>query len=136
MNLSQFFSIELLSGKLRLLLLFLLALTVFNIILSIRLSAKIALIRKETSLIEQQNEDLKTANTNLRNKVSRINSAINANKDKIDFLEAQMLQVHDWLGRLTISDFLESEVTTVEIMETLTERAEWAKKDTKNKKNK
>ena len=32
-------------------------------------------------------------------------------KSSLDILELQMNQVHDWLGRLTISDFMEDLVT-------------------------
>jgi len=130
MKLFQLFQEGLFSGELKFLFFVLTIITVVNVVLSIDLSIKLARIKIETNKIELRNEALQVTNKNLKDTIKRLNSAIKNNEERIDFLSVQMEQVHDWLGRLTISDFLTPNGRdTTDIMEELTERVEYAKEE-------
>ena len=54
---------------------------------------------------------VKTKVLDLEYKVKYLIIHSTEHKSSLDLLESQMSQVHDWLGRLTISDFMEDLVT-------------------------
>ena len=129
MELLQAFHKGLWSGELKFLVLGLTIITVINVVLSINLSRKLTGIRRETSEIETRNETLRVTNKNLKDTIKRLNNAARENEERIAFLGLQMEQVHGWLGRLTISDFIHSDMTTAEVMDELTIRANYAKEE-------
>ena len=129
MELLQAFNKGLWSGELRFLVFGLTIITAINVVLSINLSIKLTKIRRETSKIETRNEALRVTNKNLKDTIKRLNNAVRENEERIAFLGLQMEQVHGWLGRLTISDFIHSDMTTTEVMDELTTRANYAKEE-------
>ena len=129
MELLQAFNKGLWSGELRFLVFGLTIITAINVVLSINLSRKLTRIKRETSKIETRNEALRAANKNLKDTIKRLNNAVRENEERIAFLGLQMEQVHGWLGRLTISDFIHSDMTTTEVMDELTTRANYAKEE-------
>lgn len=129
MELLQAFHKGLWSGELKFLVFGLTIITAINVVLSINLSRKLTGIRRETSKIEDRNETLRATNKNLKDTIKRLNNAVRENEERIAFLGLQMEQVHGWLGRLTISDFIHSDMTTTEVMDELTTRANYAKEE-------
>lgn len=129
MELLQAFHKGLWSGELKFLVFGLTVITAINVVLSINLSRKLTGIRRETSKIETRNEALRVTNKNLKDTIKRLNNAVRENEERIAFLGLQMEQVHGWLGRLTISDFIHSDMTTTEVMDELTTRANYAKEE-------
>ena len=129
MELFQAFNKGLWSGELRFLVFGLTIITAINVVLSINLSIKLTKIRRETSKVEDRNEALRVTNKNLKDTIKRLNNAVRENEERIAFLGLQMEQVHGWLGRLTISDFIHSDMTTTEVMDELTTRANYAKEE-------
>ena len=129
----QAFQTGLWSGELKFLVFGLTVITVINVVLSINLSRKLTKIKKETDKIEARNEALRATNGNLKDTIKRLNNAVRENEGRITFLGLQMEQVHGWLGRLTISDFISSDMTTTEVMDELTVRANYAKDEKENK---
>ena len=133
MELLQAFQKGLWSGELKFLVFGLTIITAINVVLSINLSRKLTKIRRETSKIEDRNEALRATNKNLKDTIKRLNNAVRENEERIAFLGLQMEQVHGWLGRLTISDFIHSDMTTTEVMDELTTRANYAKDEKEDK---
>ena len=129
MELLQAFHKGLWSGELKFLVFGLTVITAINVVLSINLSRKLTGIRRETSKVETRNEALRVTNKNLKDTIKRLNNAVRENEERIAFLGLQMEQVHGWLGRLTISDFIHSDMTTTEVMDELTTRANYAKEE-------
>ena len=128
----QAFQKGLWSGELKFLVFGLTVITAINVVLSINLFRKLTRIRRETKKLEARNEALQATNRNLKDTIKRLNNAVRENEERIAFLGLQMEQVHGWLGRLTISDFIHSDMTTVEVMDELTTRANYAKDEKEN----
>lgn len=128
----QAFQKGLWSGELKFLVFGLTVITVINVVMSINLFRKLTKIRRETRKLEARNEALQATNKNLKDAIKRLNNGVKENEERIAFLALQMEQVHGWLGRLTISDFIHSDMTTTEVMDELTTRASYAKDEKEN----
>ena len=127
----QAFQKGLWSGELKFLVFGLTVITAINVVLSINLFRKLTKIRKEIKKVEARNKALQATNRNLKDTLKRLNNGVKENEERIAFLALQMEQVHGWLGRLTISDFIHSNMTTTEVMDELTTRANYAKSEEK-----
>lgn len=86
--------------------------------------------KKDRIVTRQQEKELKERIKDLEAILRKLIFDDKQTVKKVSFLEEQMLQVHNWLGRLTISDFMtdtpSSTMTTTEIMDELTQRVFWA----------
>lgn len=128
----QAFQKGLWSGELKFLVFGLTVITAINVVLSINLLTKLTKIRKETKKVEARNEALRATNRNLKDTLKRLNTATKENQERIELLTLQMEQVHHWLSRLTITDFIRPDMDTTDVMDELTIRANYAKKEEKN----
>jgi uncharacterized protein HemX len=64
------------------------------------------LLIAENKLLTAENKLLKGVNTKIQTKVQQLELTVQTNREEIELLQKQMYQVHDWLGRLTISDLI------------------------------
>lgn len=69
---------------------------------------------KNNQILLAENELLRERNLQLKTKVLSIRIKLETHDEDIELLQKQMYQVHDWLGRLTISNLIETLVERVE----------------------
>jgi ferredoxin-fold anticodon binding domain-containing protein len=69
---------------------------------------------KNNQILLAENELLRERNLHLKTKVLSITVKVEDHDVDIELLQKQMYQVHDWLGRLTISNLIETLVERVE----------------------
>ena len=64
--------------------------------------------RKIDGQLATENRTLKAVNDRLVARVQKLELTDKEHTEDIEHLQKQMLQVHDWLGQVTFSDFLEN----------------------------
>jgi hypothetical protein len=106
---------------------------VIIILLTHRLARKLSAVNKRVERVEE-NIRQNRSESHLAKAVATRNSALVKSQDeRIECLEAQMAQVHHWLGDvLQISNLIrcetgENNIDTIDVVRILRERVEWQK---------
>ena len=92
-----------------------LAITVLVLFLTLKANkSQNKLLIKNNAILLAENEMLRERNLHLKTRVLSLTNKLETHSEDIELLQKQMYQVHDWLGRLTISNLIETLVERVE----------------------